>query len=188
MRGVSAEQVLAMKPPGWLVRPFPAGHGGFKMISPGRMPGARGVIGWYEGGRPGLRTFAEKPAPREFVLNSALEQPMLVEVLAAWARPADSAGAAVSTIPMLSAVTQQLVRDDALRVYEDPLLGDELRLLDRRDALEAVADPLNWWRDEADARVPAAASVIVLDATATGRAVLAVGSPAGATQSFARDQ
>lgn len=175
MRGASAEHVLAMKPPGWLVRPFPGGHRGFKMISPGRMPGARGVIGWYEGGRSGLRTFTEKPAPRMFVLNSALEQPMLVEVLAAWARPADSAGAATAAIPMLSEVTRELLRDGALRAYEDPLVGDELRMLDRQHAVDAVADALNWWRDEDDASIPAATSVIVLDTTDIGRAELAGG-------------
>jgi hypothetical protein len=36
-------------------------------------------------------------------------------------------------------------------------------------AVRAVADPLNWWRDEDDEAVPAATSVFALDLTALGR-------------------
>lgn len=177
MVGASRDEVLAMRPPGWLVRPIPGARGGFKLISPGRMPGARGVIAWYDGGRPGLRTFADRPPARVFALNCAVEQSMLVEVLGSWEEPAEGAGAATDALPMLIDAVSDLLRDARVHAYEDHLQGDELTLLDLHAALAAVAAPLNWWRDEADASVPPAESVIVLDITDAGKAELTAWDP-----------
>lgn len=44
MVGATPEELLALKPPGWLVRPFPGGHPGFRMMSPGRLPGSLGTV------------------------------------------------------------------------------------------------------------------------------------------------
>jgi hypothetical protein len=173
MVGATREEVLAMLPPDWLVRPFPPGRGGFQMISPGRMPGAAGVIGWHEGGRAGFRTFAEKPGPRVFVLNQAVEQPLLVAVLAAWALPATSANAALGDIPHIAAAAQSLVRDRRVAVFEDPLHGDVLTRLSTTEALAALGDPSNWWRDENDDDHEDARSLFVLDITDAGATELA---------------
>lgn len=102
MAGATAAEVLALKPPGWLVWPLPGGAAGFRMISPGKMPGSLGVITVHTGGSSGVLSFSARPEPWLFVLNGAAEMQMLVEILAAWALPAESPGAAVPDIPVLA--------------------------------------------------------------------------------------
>lgn len=166
--GASAEEILALKPEGWLVRPFPGGHPGFRMVSPGRLPGAAGTVS-YHGPTPGFLTFSTRPQPPVFVLNSALEHPLLVEVLREWSM----SGGALDDVPELARWTGRLVRDGLVTVHEDHLVGVELTPVPRDQAERVVADPLNWWRDEDDATVPAATSVFALDATESGRRHLA---------------
>jgi hypothetical protein len=98
-----------------------------------------------------------------FVLNCALEHPLLVEVLASWSASDDGAAGAVNDVPRLARATENLVGDGLVAVYEDDLVGEELTLLPQDRAARVVADPLNWWRDEDDATVSAATSVFVLD-------------------------
>jgi hypothetical protein len=75
------------------------------------------------------------------VLNRAAEQQqMLVQIVAGWALPAESAGSAASDIPRLADATERLVRDGMVRVYLDPLDTDELVLLATEQAASAVAD------------------------------------------------
>jgi hypothetical protein len=167
MAGATPEEVLALKPPGWLVRPFPGGHTGFRMVSPGRMPGSLGTISVH-GPTSGFRSFPSRPPLRAFLLNCVLEHPLLVEVLASWTGSYGTDDRS-SEIPQLAAATENLVRDGLITVHEDDLIGDELRLLPRDLAVRAVADPLNWWRDEDDETVPAANSVYALDITDLGR-------------------
>ncbi len=162
-----------MKPEGWLVRPFPGGHPGFRMMSPGRMPGA-GTMSYY-GPTPDFRHFAEPPPPWLFVLNCAVEHSLLVEVLASWAVSPDGPGAAAGDIPLLATTTEHLVRDGLVEVYEDRLVGDELPRLGRDRAVRVVADPLNWWRADDDETVPPATSVFALDITKLGRRYLLAG-------------
>jgi hypothetical protein len=61
MVGATPEEVPALKPSGWLVRPLPGGRSGFLMISPGKMPGSLGTISFHRGGRPA--TCASPPSP-----------------------------------------------------------------------------------------------------------------------------
>lgn len=173
MVGATAEEVLALKPPGWLVRPFPAGQAGFRMISPGKMPGGRGTISYYGGGTRNWQHFRTKPEPWLFVLNSAAEHQLLVEILAAWALPAESAGAAASDIPRLADAAARLIRDRLAQVYLDPLDQDELLLLEEAQAVRAVADVRNWWRDEDDPAAEAATFVLAMSTTQKGRKRLA---------------
>jgi hypothetical protein len=173
MAGATAEEVLALKPSGWLVRPFPAGRAGFRMVSPGKMPGALGTISYYGGGSPGWRDFRTKPEPWLFVLNSATAHQLLVEILAAWALPAESAGAAASDIPRLADATGGLIRDRLVQVHLDPLDQDELLLLDPAQAMSAVADVRNWWRDENDQAAEPATFVLAVSITEKGRKRLA---------------
>jgi hypothetical protein len=57
------------------------------MISPGKMPGSRGTIAVFAAGSPGFLRFRSRPEPWLFVLNSAAEHQILVEILAGWAYP-----------------------------------------------------------------------------------------------------
>jgi hypothetical protein len=171
--GATAEELLALKPPGWLVRPLPGGRPGFRLISPGKMPGSLGTVTFHGGGSPGWLHFSSKPEPWMFVLNSAVELQMLAEILAGWALPAESAGAAAPDIPRLADAAQWLVRDGLVDVYQDPLDTDELILVDARDAASAVADPQNWWRDDSDPATEPASSVFALSITEQGRRALA---------------
>jgi hypothetical protein len=70
------------------------------------------------------------------VLNSAAEHELLVQILAAWALPAESPGAAAANIPRL-------------------------------------ADAHNWRRDETDATVEPATSILAIAITDKGRKKLA---------------
>lgn len=168
MVGATPEEVLALTPPGWLVRPFPGGHPGFRMMSPGRLPGSSGTISVH-GPTPEFQYFETRPQPRLFMLNCVLEHPVLVEVLSSWSGSSGDIGDVASEIPQLARATENLVRDGLITVYEDDLVGDELTLLPRDRAVRVVADRLNWWRDEDDVTVPAATSVFALDITALGR-------------------
>ena len=58
--GATAEEFLALKPPGWLVRPLPGGRPGFRMISPDKMPGAYGTVTYYGSGSPDWLRFPTK--------------------------------------------------------------------------------------------------------------------------------
>ena len=168
MVGATPEEVLALRPAGWLVRPFPGGHPGFRMMSPGRMPGSAGTISVH-GATPGFRYFTTRPQPRVFILNCVLEHPLLVEVLSSWSTSFGGSDVSVSEIPHLARATENLVRDGLITVYEDPLVGAELTLVPQARAVLVVTDPLNWWRDEDDETVPAATSVFALDITGLGR-------------------
>lgn len=165
--GASAEELLALKPPGWLVRPLPGGGGGFRMISPGKMPGGRGTItcctetrGWVQ--------LPDSPEPWLLVLNSATEHMLLVEILADWARPAHSAGAAASDIPRLADATGRLIRAGLVQIYLDPLDREELELVERDRAMREVADVRNWWRDENDQTTDPAAFILAVSITDKG--------------------
>lgn len=173
MVGASPEDLLALKPAGWLVRPLPGGCEGFRMISPGMMPGAEGTVGCYASGAPDRVGFPAKPEPWLFVLNSATEHLLLVEILAAWARPAESPGTAVSEIPRLADATQRLVRDRLIQVYLDPLDTDALLPLKDDQASSAIADARNWWRDEDDPTMEPATSILAISITEKGRKTLA---------------
>jgi hypothetical protein len=173
MAGATAEEMLALKPPGWLVRPLPAGRPGFRMISPGKMSGSYGTVSFHRGGSPGVLRFSARPEPWLFVLNSAAEHLMLVEILAGWASPAASPGAAVSDIPRLAGAAQRLVRDRLVQVYLDPLDSSELVAVHGEQAEDAVADPQNWWRDDDDASAEPATQVFALSFTEKGATTLA---------------
>lgn len=167
MVGASAEELLALKPAGWLVRPLPGGRGGFRMISPGKMPGGRGTVTYYPGTR-GWVPLPDLPEPWLLVLNSATEHKLLVEILAEWAQPAESAGAAASDIPRLAAATGRLIRKGLIQVYLDRLDREELELLERDRALREVADARNWWRDQNDQAVEPAAFILAVSVTEQG--------------------
>jgi hypothetical protein len=173
MVGATAEELLALKPPGWLVRPLPASRRGFRIISPGKMPGGRGTIAYHSGGTRGWLQLPDHPEPWLFVLNSATEHPLLVEILAGWALPAESAGTAASDIPRLAEATGRLIGDDLVHVYLDPLDRDDLVLLDRDRALREVADVRNWWRDENDQAVEPATFILAVSITDRGSKRLA---------------
>lgn len=173
MVGATADEVLALKPPGWQVRPLPAGRPGFRMISPGKMPGSHGIVSFHGGGSPGVLRFPAKPEPWLFVLNSAAEHQMLVEILDGWASPAASPGAAASDIPRLAGAAQRLVRDHLVQVYLDFLDTRELVAVHGEQAENAVADPQNWWRDDNDASAEPATQVFALSITGKGATTLA---------------
>lgn len=165
--GASAEELLALKPPGWLIRPLPGGRGGFRMISPGKMPGGRGTITCHTGTR-GWVQLPDHPEPWLLVLNSATEHMLLVEILADWARPAHSAGAAAADIPRLADATGRLIRAGLVQLYLDPLDRDELEPVGRGRALREVADVRNWWRDENDQATGPAAFILAVSITDKG--------------------
>lgn len=125
MVGVSADEILAMKPSGWLVRPFGAGRAGFRMISPGPMPGAYGNV-CHHPATPGFQVFAERPEPDLFVLNRALEHPQLVDLLVRWCRDDEQPQ---PTVPVLSAAVESLLARRLVDVYEDDLHSPTLLLL-----------------------------------------------------------
>lgn len=172
--GATPDELLAMKPAGWLVRPYPAGAEGFRMISPGWMPGAAGIAAFHPGA-PGYRIFDRRPAPDLFVLNAALEHPLLVEMLQEWVagdeQPAGQIG-------VLSEAVASLIQERLLEVDEDDLQGPTLKRLEPVRALRVVGDPVNWWRAEDDTTVPPASYVYTVTATAKGRQALGIGSPA----------
>jgi hypothetical protein len=120
-----------------------------------------------------LPALSSKPEPLLFVLNSAVEHQMLVDMLADWALPAESPGSAAADIPRLADAAQRLVRNGMVKVYLDPLEADELLLLDQNQALSAVADAENWWREESDETAEPATSVFALSITEKGRTALA---------------
>ena len=167
MAGATAEELLALKPPGWLIRPLPGGHGGFRIISPGKMPGGRGTITYYTGTR-GWVQLPDHPEPWLLVLNSATEHKLLVEILAEWARPAESAGAAASDVPRLADATGRLIRAGLVQIYLDHLDREELDLVERDRALREVADARNWWRDENDQATDPAAFILAVSITDKG--------------------
>jgi hypothetical protein len=101
------------------------------------------------------------------------EHYLLVEILAAWALPAESPGAAVSDIPRLADAAQRLVRDRLIQVYLDPLDTDTVLPLKDDQAVSAVADARNWWRDEDDPAVEPATSILAISITEKGRKTLA---------------
>jgi len=168
MAGASEAELLALKPVGWLLRPMPVK--GWRMISPGSLPGALGVISYVAGGAPGFRAFARRPSARIFTLNSACERPLLVEVLRDWSSVANLEKA-TGEVPVLAEALEGLLRDGAITVYEDPLEGDELNLdVELDKAVAAVRDPHNYWRD-ADA--DPARSIFGIMITENGRQLLA---------------
>lgn len=137
------------------------------MLSPGKMPGGRGTITYYTGIR-GWVELPPYPEPWLLVLNSATEHMLLVEILADWARPAPSAGAAASDIPRLADATRRLIRAGLVQVYLDPLDREELEPVERDRALREVADVRNWWRDDNDPATDAAASILGVSVTDKG--------------------
>ncbi|GAA4202257.1 hypothetical protein [Actinocatenispora rupis] len=172
MAGLSADEILAMKPAGWLVRPFGAGRAGFRMISPGPMPGAYGSV-CHHPATPGFQVFAERPEPDLFVLNRALEHPQLVDLLVRWCRDDEQPQ---PTVPVLSAAVESLLARRLVDVYEDDLHSPTLLLLGQPDARRAVREPLNWWR-AADGTDGSAESVYLVATTARGRRALGIESP-----------
>jgi hypothetical protein len=136
------------------------------------MPGAQRSMSLLPGGC-GFRTFNGRPPTRLFVLNRAAEQPPLTEVLQAWAgAPGRHPGDYLNDVPALATAAQQLVRDRLISAYLDDLQSEELARLRKRRALREIADPVNWWRDDEDAAVPAADHLIVLDITDKGQEAL----------------
>jgi hypothetical protein len=160
-----------MRPKDWLVRPFPPGHEWFRILSPGKMPGASGTISFHKQASTLLR-FKTRPPARLFVLNESVEHPMLVELLRNWVGDHDHRAPAES-VPELVEATASLLNEGAVRLFEDPLVGEMLRPLRSRKALRAVRDESNWWRDEADDTVPPAPYLVVVSITEQGRAALA---------------
>lgn len=75
-------------------------------------------------------------------------------------------------IPVLAAAARHLAGDGLIRAYLDDLESEELALLDGGRALDELADPLNWWRDEEDPAVPPADHLVVLDITSQGQQAL----------------
>src|ERR1043165_5022204 len=121
MVGVTPEQLLQMKPPGWIVRPHPPGVAGFRMFGPGNLPGQSGSISWHAA-TPGWRSFEQRPDPRTFVLNAAQEHPMLVEVLRAWVgEDLSSRPTAPPEVITLAGATELLVQEGLICVYRDDL-------------------------------------------------------------------
>jgi hypothetical protein len=176
MIGITAEELLAMKPDGWLVRPHPPGHDGFRMISPGKLPGGYGSISWH-GPTPGFLRFEERPEPRLWVLNQSLEAPSFADLLRSWIGdcPSDPREAAAGT-DLLARASEFLVAKRWVVVFEDPLEGDSLKFPSDRRAVDAIRDPMNWWRSEEDPSVVRARSVFLLDVTDPGRSELAGGA------------
>lgn len=165
MVGVSGEELRAMCPPGWLVRPFPAPHPGFRLLAPDALPGSTGVITFYGGAIRGVRRFESRPSPADFLLNVALEHPTLVEALKGWMDFDPAKTDVERSIDELVAALTRLVTDGTIAVHEDPLDGDqdEIRRLSPQEAAVAVSSHDRWWIDpdrSADAR---AASVLVID-------------------------
>jgi hypothetical protein len=173
MVGITADELLRMKPDGWLVRPHPPGHEGFRMISPGKLPGGYGSIAWH-GATPGFLRFTERPEPGLWVLNQSLEAPSFADLLRSWIGdyPADHTQAAPA-IEVLVQSSEWLLANGFVVVFEDRLEGDVLDLVPAARARDAIRDPLNWWRSERDPSTVSAHSVFLLDATNPGRAELA---------------
>jgi hypothetical protein len=171
--GASLDEIRALKPEGWLMRPLPPGRSGFQMLSPSKMPGARGRVSVRPGGC-GFRTFGARPAPWLFVLNSAAEQSLLAEILENWARAVgDGPATHLADISLLAGAARRLAQDRLIQAYLDPLEGDELVPLGDDQVLSTLADAQNWWRDEDDPDTPAATSLIALDITKAGEEALA---------------
>jgi hypothetical protein len=166
--GASADEVLAMKPEGWLVRPFPEGVGGFRMLSPGKMPGRDGIIEYHVGGSPNFVANMVGPTPAAHVLNGAAESQQLVDILNSGVDPDVPAEDRRAAVAELIPAASWLVAHGRIRVYEDDLISAELRLLDRKSAIHEVEQIRNWWVDETDSNDIAVTSVYVTQITAKG--------------------
>lgn len=119
------EEVLALKPPGWLVRPFSGEHPGFRMMNPGRMTDGPGTVSVHDP-TPEFRSFKIRPHLQVVILNCVLEHPLLVEALSSWSTSFGSSDAPASEIPQLARTTENLIWDNLIAEHEDPLVGAEL--------------------------------------------------------------
>lgn len=177
---------------GFIRRPLPPGRDGYRLLGPGKLPGAKSNASFLPGGC-GYRTFSSRPEAWLVILNSAAEQAMLSGILEEWAgypsgrgytarlaRPAERLARRVlrdvyrdRLIARLAGAASGLAREGLIKVYRDPLQGEQLTLLDSDRASRELADPLNWWRDEDNPDVPPAGHLIVLDITGQGQRALA---------------
>jgi hypothetical protein len=172
MVGVTGDELLAMKPAGWITRPLPRGAGGFRLLSPGTTPGADGVITYVAGGAPGvLRLTGEAPIDVR-VLNAAAGHLTLLELLDDVAAAGETRREAMGRLPLLARAAQASVEGGLVEVYRDPLDGDEIPLLTAHEAVPALGDPLNWWRDDRQPGIQPATDVYSLEVTARGRDAL----------------
>jgi hypothetical protein len=169
MAGATAEEVAAMKPEGWLVRPFPDRRRGFQMLDPWMPPGAVGSIS-YHFGTPGYRTFSTRPPTPIFILNEALEMPSLGTLAREYADAVDGSEADAG-ISSLIPFSIGLLRARLIRLWEDTLGCEEAVLLDRSRGVKALEDTSNWL--SRDTQSPTRAqSALFLDVTRKGRKVL----------------
>lgn len=166
MVGISADELLAMTPDGWIHRPFPDGRPGFKLLDPIAPGGYFGTATFYGGGTPGFRTFGTPQPLPVAVLNESLELPTLGEL----ARPI--ADEDLTQIPHLISTARALLASGLVRVWRDDLNGTSAVVLRRREALSALDDRSNWVPPEMPDALRLATPVLLLDATARGRRAL----------------
>jgi hypothetical protein len=170
MVGVTRAQLLAMKPPGWLERPLPPPHTSFRLLAPGKLPGAAGAITSLDA-IPEWREYPDREPLPMWLLNETLESPVL-PALAVDCSPERDGRIDPLHIREVAGATWGLISAGLVQVWKDSLRGIELELLPKSQSLYAVLDWGNWVRDENDPDVPSAASIPMLDPTKRGRRVL----------------
>jgi hypothetical protein len=177
--GVTGDELLALKPAGWIARPLPGRAGGFRLLSPGKQPGADGIITFVKGGSPGVLRLAGESRIELRVLNAAAEHMTLLQLFDDVAAVyGEMRPDAIARLPSLIHATQASVHSGLVEVYRDPLEGDEIPLLTQLEAVRALADPLNWWRDERDPGIQPAIDLFALEVTDKGReALFAIARP-----------
>jgi hypothetical protein len=97
--------------------------------------------------RQGPVKWQELSKEQQCVLFSAAEKSMLLGVLAEWEPDLDWLGRSLH-VPRLAAAAESLVRAGLIDVYEDHVGTGEPALLFMQEALDAVENRNNWWREE----------------------------------------
>jgi hypothetical protein len=170
LAGATPEEVAAMMPEGWIIRPFPDGRTGFQMLDPGKLPGGLGSISYHDR-IPDYLSFTSRPPAELFVLNESLECPTLSTLARSFTDDIEGTHNA-GDLRSLTTAAAALVRSGHVRVWEDSLGASPAVLLRERQARAAVLEHPNWFREETDAGVARATSVFMLDTTAKGRSSL----------------
>lgn len=169
MVGATAEEVAAMKPEGWLIRPFPDGRQGFQMLDPGTPAGAIGSIS-YHFGTPGFRVFTTRPPTPIFILNEALEMPTVGTLARGYSGTVDGSYTATD-VSILADAALLLLKSGLIQLWEDSLGADDAVLLKKSPATSALEDRSNWLPSASRAPV-SSKPALFLDITKKGRDAL----------------
>jgi hypothetical protein len=148
MAGASVEELMALRPEGWLTRPMPNGRGGFRWLAPGKLPGQDGFTGYFTEKTHALRLDGVTATPALHILNHSAEFHPLSDIATDANGKNTDAARRRSSIAGCMRETRTLLHRKLITVWEDDLIGPELRELPSGEAEIVLANPTNWWTDE----------------------------------------